>query len=228
MARIDSSYTAVMLARQFKVFMSTVRKEFGDLKAEMKAENTKLAESIKTASDEMAIKMEVANKSLSDSPTKQFKDENKILRKEFSSELKAESLTLTEVMNQLRKDTNPKIASLNRSVEAVRKQLNKEVNEHKGVVQRQVDKFSQELDKRTRDLSTELKGQITQAKEGVAAVRHEMVQLGEQVNSKVTDEMRIVSESTVDCKNQIVTEKENNSVIQCLWYIVVRKTQTVC
>src|SRR5215475_1395762 len=100
MAHTNSSDTAVMLARQFQEFMITVRKEFGDLKAEMKAENAKLAESIKTASDEMAIKMEIANKSLSDSLTKQFRDENEILRMEFSSELNAEVLTLMEKMNQ--------------------------------------------------------------------------------------------------------------------------------
>jgi hypothetical protein len=47
-----------MSARQFQKFISTVRKEFGDLKAKMKAENNKPAESIKAVSDEMSIKME--------------------------------------------------------------------------------------------------------------------------------------------------------------------------
>jgi hypothetical protein len=72
----------------------------------MKAENIKLAESIKAVSDEMSIKMEIANKNLSDSLTKQFREENESLRKEFSSELKAEILNLTGTMNQLRKDTD--------------------------------------------------------------------------------------------------------------------------
>jgi hypothetical protein len=119
----------------------------------------------------MAIKMEVANKSLSDSLTKQFSDENEILRKEHSSELKAEILTVTDTLNQLRNDTNLEISSLSHSMEAVIKQLNEEVNEHKEIIQRQIDKISQELNKRTRELSSELTGQIPQAKEGVAAVR---------------------------------------------------------
>jgi hypothetical protein len=46
----------------------------------------------------------------------------------------------------------------------------------------------------------------------VAAVRQEMVELGEQTNGKVTDGVKAVSESVVDCRNQIVTKKENNSV----------------
>jgi hypothetical protein len=64
------SNTAVKVSRQFQELISTVRNEFGDLKAKMKAENTKLAESIKAVSDEMSIKMEVAYKNLSDCPTK--------------------------------------------------------------------------------------------------------------------------------------------------------------
>jgi hypothetical protein len=54
-----------MSASQFHEFMSTVRKEFDDLKARIKSENTKLAESIKSLSDEMSIKMQIANKNLS-------------------------------------------------------------------------------------------------------------------------------------------------------------------
>jgi CRP-like cAMP-binding protein len=97
-------------------------------------------------------------------------------------------------------------------VEAVREKLNEEVNEHRGVVRRQIEEISQEMNKRTRDLEAELTGQITQAKNDVAAVMQEMVELREQINSKVTDGVRAVSESVVDCRNQIVTEKENNSV----------------
>jgi hypothetical protein len=64
MADCDPNNTTVILSKQFEEFMNTVRREFKDLKAEMKAENTKLAEGIKTASDEMTVKMEVANRNL--------------------------------------------------------------------------------------------------------------------------------------------------------------------
>jgi hypothetical protein len=50
--------------------MSTVMKQFDDLKARMRSENTKLSGSIKAVFDEMSIKIEIANKNLSDSLTK--------------------------------------------------------------------------------------------------------------------------------------------------------------
>ena len=45
--------------------LSTVVKEFDDLKATMRSENTKLSESIKAVADEMSFKTEIANKNLS-------------------------------------------------------------------------------------------------------------------------------------------------------------------
>ena len=80
-AHSESSNNVVMSADQFHQFMSTVRKEFDDLKAGMKSENNKLAESIKSASDEMSIKMEIANKNMSDRLTQQFREENENLKK---------------------------------------------------------------------------------------------------------------------------------------------------
>jgi len=87
----DSSNNVVMSANQFHEFMSTVMKEFD---ARMGSENTKLAESIKAVADEMSTKIEVANQNLSESLTKEFREENKSLKKEFSSKLKAEILNL--------------------------------------------------------------------------------------------------------------------------------------
>ena len=82
-AHSESSNNVVMSADQFHKFMSTVRKEFDDLKARMKSENNKLAENIKSASDKMSIKMKIANKNLSDSVTKQLKRRTKIVRRNF-------------------------------------------------------------------------------------------------------------------------------------------------
>ena len=66
----DSSNNVVMSASQFHEFMSTVMKQFDDLETRMRSKNTKLLESIKAVSDEMSIKIEIANKNLSDSLTK--------------------------------------------------------------------------------------------------------------------------------------------------------------
>ena len=87
----DSSNNVVMSANQF---MSTLMKEFDGLKARMRPENTKLAESLKAVVDEMSAKIEIANKTLSDNLTKQFREENESLKKEFCSKLKSEILNL--------------------------------------------------------------------------------------------------------------------------------------
>jgi hypothetical protein len=79
----DSSNIVIMSASQFHAFMSTVMKDFDDIKARMKSENVKLAESIKALSDEMSIKIEIVNKNLSESLTKQFEEEHASLKKEF-------------------------------------------------------------------------------------------------------------------------------------------------
>ena len=84
-----------MSANQFHEFMSTVMKEFDDLKSRMSSEKTKLAESIKAVADEMSTKIDVANQKVSDSLTEQFREENESLKKEFSCRLKSEILNLT-------------------------------------------------------------------------------------------------------------------------------------
>jgi uncharacterized protein (DUF2126 family) len=53
----DSSNNVIMSASQFDEFMSTVMKEFDDLKARMRLENTNLSESIKAVTDKMCIQI---------------------------------------------------------------------------------------------------------------------------------------------------------------------------
>ena len=90
----DAYNNVVMSASQFREFKSTIMKEFDDLKARMRSENSKLSESIKAVTDEMSINIEIANKNLSGSLTKQFREENVSRKKEFSSKLKSEILNL--------------------------------------------------------------------------------------------------------------------------------------
>jgi hypothetical protein len=49
--------------------------------------------------------------------TKQFRVENAKLKEELSSKLKSGVLSLTEAINQLRKDADLEVNSLNHSVE---------------------------------------------------------------------------------------------------------------
>jgi len=56
-------------------------RKFVDLEARMRSENTKLSESIKAVADEMSIKIEISNKNLSGSLTKQFREKDESLKK---------------------------------------------------------------------------------------------------------------------------------------------------
>jgi phage host-nuclease inhibitor protein Gam len=206
----DTSNNVVISASQFHEFMNTVIKEFDDLKARMRSENTKLAENIKAVADEMSNKIEIANKNLSDSLTKQFGQENESLKKEFTGKLKSGTLNLTEAMNQLRKDADLEVTSLSHSVETVREKLDDRKNEHMSVAQRQIERVSQEMNTRTRDLAADLTENIAQTNNDVAAIRQEMVELGEQINNKVTDGVTTVSDSVIEWRNKILAEKESN------------------
>jgi hypothetical protein len=53
----------------------------------MRSEKTKLSESMKAVTDEMSIEIEIANKNLLGSLTKQIREEHASRKKEFPSKL---------------------------------------------------------------------------------------------------------------------------------------------
>jgi len=93
-------------------------------------------------------------------------------------------------------------------METVREKLNDKMNEQMSVAQSQIERASQEMNTRTRDLAAA--EHITQTNNDVVAVRQEMVELGEQISSKVTDGFKTVSDNVLECRNQILTEKESS------------------
>jgi hypothetical protein len=154
--------------------MSAVTKEFEELREsmrsensklsesmksvahEMRSENSKLSESIKSVAHKMSIKIEVSKKNLSDSLTKQFREESDGLKREVSSKLKSEVVNLTEDMNRLHKDTDLEVTSLRDSVNTVCEKLNDKMNENMSVVQSQVEKVSQKVNQEIEVLKARL------------------------------------------------------------------------
>jgi hypothetical protein len=208
----DRSNNVIISASQFQEFMGIVMKEFEDLKASMRVEKIKLAESIKAVSDKMTIKSDIENKKLSDSLTKQFREEHASRKKEISSKLTPEIASLTEAIGQLRKDTDIEVISLSHNVDTVQQQLNDKMNEKMGVAQKQIERVSQEINTRTRDLAADLSKHIAQTSNDVVAVRQEITELGEQVSGKVADGVKTVSDNVIGCTSQILAEKESNAV----------------
>jgi len=92
----------------------------------------------------------------------------------------------------------------------LREKLHDRVNEHMRVAQRQTERDSQEMNTRIRDLAADLTEHITRTNNDVAAVRQEVAELGEQSSSKVTDGIKTVSDNVIECRNQILVEKESN------------------
>jgi hypothetical protein len=78
------------------------------------------------------------------------------------------------------------------------------------VAQRQIERVSQEMNTRIRDLAAELTDHVAQTNNDVVTVRQEMVELGEQISSKVTDGVKTVSDDVTERRNQIQAEKESN------------------
>ena len=137
----DESRDDVISASQFRQFMSAVMKEFEDLKDK----NTKLSE-----------KIEVTNKNLLDSLTKQFREESKSLKKEIANELKSEILNPTEVMNQCRKDIDLDVTSLRDNVNTVHEKVDNKMNENMSVFQRQIEKVSEKVNQEIEALKARL------------------------------------------------------------------------
>jgi hypothetical protein len=184
-------------ASQFQKFMSNVMKEFGDLKA-----------SIKAVSDEMTNKIEIANKNLADSLTKQFRQEHESLKKELSNKLRSDISNLTATMNKLSKDTENEVLDISHSVDIVQEQLNDKIEKEIGVTQEQIKRVSQEITTKTRELATNLTEHVTQTEIDSGAIRQEIVELGDKVNRRVTDGVRAVADSVEDYRNQITAENE--------------------
>jgi len=113
-------------------------------------------------------------------------------------------------MYQLQKYTDLGVTNISHSKETVCEKLNDRVNEHMSVAQRQIERVSQEMNTRTRNLAADLTEHIVQTNNDVVAVRQEMAELGKQISNKVTDGVKTVLDNVLECRNQILTEKEDD------------------
>jgi ABC-type phosphate transport system auxiliary subunit len=113
-------------------------------------------------------------------------------------------------MGQLRKDRDMEVVSLSHSVDTICEQLNDRMSEQIGVAQKQIERVSQEMNTRTLDLAADLSKHITQTNNDAVAVRQEMAELGEQISPKVTDRVKTVPDNVIECRNQILAEKESS------------------
>jgi hypothetical protein len=187
-------------ASQFQEFMNNIMNEFGDLKS-----------SIKAVSDEMTNKIEISNKNLAESLTKQFREEHENLKKEFSNKLRSEISNLTANMDKLSKNTEIEVLDISHRVDLTREQLSDKMEKEMGVTQEQLERVSQEITTKTRELASNLTEYVTQTEIDSGAIRKEIVESADRVNRRVTAEVKTVTDSIEDCRNQTIAEKERNA-----------------
>jgi F0F1-type ATP synthase membrane subunit b/b' len=84
-------------------------------------------------------------------------------------------------------------------VDIVKEQLNDKIEKERGVTQEQIKKLSQELATRTRELAKNLTEHVTRTEIDSGDIRQGIVELGNKVNSRVTEEVRSVADSVEDC-----------------------------
>jgi hypothetical protein len=86
------------------------------------------------------------------------------------------------------------------------------MNQKVEITQKQIGRISQELNKRTRDLATDSMENNKQINKEIMTVRQEMTELGVRIDNEVTENVKTVSESVAECRNQVLAEKENSVV----------------
>ena len=103
-----------MFAKQLERFMERVREGFDNLKLEIHSDNTNMAETLnaKIQASQLVEQRESNNKGLSETLTKQFREENEKLRAELLSKLEGEVTKFRKAMDKLRSDTAIEIISV--------------------------------------------------------------------------------------------------------------------
>jgi hypothetical protein len=114
------------------------------LNAKIQAENSRLVEHIES------------NKILSETLTKQFREENEKLRAELSSKLEGEVTKFQKAMDELRSDTAIEILSVSNSMEGVCEKLDDRLTGHIEEPDRRIDRVT-ELKAKTKVLETDLR-----------------------------------------------------------------------
>jgi hypothetical protein len=124
----------VMFSKQLERFMGSVRDGFDNLKSEFHSNKTKLAENLNAKIQAEIFRfveqVESNNKRLSETLTKQFREENEKFRAELSSKLEWEVTKFQKAMDKLRSDTAIEILSVSNSTEGVCEKLDDRLTAH--------------------------------------------------------------------------------------------------
>jgi hypothetical protein len=102
-------YDIVTLSRQIERFMESVREGFGTLKSEIHNNNSKLEENLNTKIQgevsKLVKQIESNNIRLSETSTKQFREENEKVRVEVAGKLEGEVTKFQTTMEKMRSET---------------------------------------------------------------------------------------------------------------------------
>ena len=201
----QSDDSNITLSKQLQIFMENVMKGFDNLNSKIQSENSVLTEKLNAKLEaenlRLAAQIESTNKRLSETLTKQFKEEIDKLRGELSCKLEADVTKVQGNMDKLRKDTAVEIVSVRQGMEGMCEKLENRLTGHIEETDQRINRITQELKVRTKGLAVDLSQQAENTDSEIQLVRQEWEQVKEQINKDVSDKI-------ADFSSQITAEKQ--------------------
>jgi hypothetical protein len=145
--------------------------------------------------------IEINNKRLSETFTKQFRRENEKLRAELSGKFEGEVTKFQKAMDKLRSDTAIEILSVSNSMEGVCEKLDNRLTGHTEETDRRTDRITDELKAKTKVLEIDVGRHAENTDGDIQSLRQELIQVKQQISTNVSDK-------TDACNSQIVAEKQ--------------------
>jgi SMC interacting uncharacterized protein involved in chromosome segregation len=199
------NYNTVMLSRQIERFMESVREGFDTLKSEIHNNNSKLEENLNTKIQgevsKLVKQIESNNIRLSETLTKQFREENEKARVEASGKLEGEMTKVQKTMEKMRSETAIEILSVSHSIESVREKLDERLTGHIEEADKRLDRITEEIKAKTRVLGIDLSRQVENTDTGIQSLKQELIQMKKRINTDVSDKI-------AECNNQIVADRQ--------------------
>jgi hypothetical protein len=145
--------------------------------------------------------MENNNVKLSETLTKQFKDETEKLRAELSNKLTREVTQVQKDMDKLRSDTTIELLSVSNGLEDVCKKLDAKLTGHIKDSRQCMSRVNEELNAKTKVLEANLNRVVENTGSELQSIRQEFMQAKQQINADISDKISV-------CKSQILAEKQ--------------------
>jgi phosphoglycerate-specific signal transduction histidine kinase len=133
--------------------------------------------------------IEINNKRLSETLTKQFRKENEKLRAELSGKLEGEVTKFQKAMDKLHSDTATEIISVSNSMEGMCEKLDNRLTGHTEETDSRIDRITEELKAKTKVLEIDVGRHAENTDGDIQSLRQELIQVKQQISTNVSDKI---------------------------------------